>query len=48
MKINVLLWIRIWGPFIETSMTRCIHCTKCVRFLSEISGTQELGTTGMR
>ena len=46
MKIKGLLAINIWDPFIETSMTRCIHCTKCVRFLAEISGTNELGTTG--
>jgi NADH-quinone oxidoreductase subunit G len=27
-------------------MTRCIHCTRCVRFGQEIAGIQELGTTG--
>src|SRR5258707_6990844 len=27
-------------------MTRCIHCTRCIRFLTEISGVQELGATG--
>ncbi|WP_376693226.1 NADH-quinone oxidoreductase subunit NuoG [Wenzhouxiangella sp. EGI_FJ10409] len=31
------------GPLIETDMTRCIHCTRCVRFLEEIAGTCELG-----
>ena len=31
------------GPLIETDMTRCIHCTRCVRFLEEIAGTSELG-----
>ncbi len=31
------------GPLIETDMTRCIHCTRCVRFLEEIAGTAELG-----
>ncbi len=31
------------GPLIETFMTRCINCTRCVRFLAEIGGYQELG-----
>jgi len=31
------------GPLIATDMTRCIHCTRCVRFLDEIAGTSELG-----
>jgi NADH-quinone oxidoreductase subunit G len=34
------------GPLISTDMTRCIHCTRCVRFEQEIAGIQELGTTG--
>lgn len=34
------------GPLIKTVMTRCIHCTRCVRFLEELSGEKELGTTG--
>ena len=34
------------GPLISTDMTRCIHCTRCVRFTSEIQGFQELGTCG--
>ena len=34
------------GPLIQTEMTRCIHCTRCVRFLDEIAGTQELGGVG--
>jgi NADH dehydrogenase (ubiquinone) Fe-S protein 1 len=34
------------GPLIKTIMTRCIHCTRCVRFSSEISGIPELGTLG--
>ena len=34
------------GPFIQTSMNRCIHCTRCIRFADEIAGTEELGTTG--
>ena len=33
------------GPLVSTDMTRCIHCTRCVRFGEEISGLQELGTT---
>ncbi|MDZ7810370.1 MAG: 2Fe-2S iron-sulfur cluster-binding protein [Arhodomonas sp.] len=31
------------GPLVATDMTRCIHCTRCVRFLDEIAGTSELG-----
>ena len=34
------------GPFIKTIMTRCIHCTRCVRFAQEICGIDNLGTTG--
>ncbi|NNF51570.1 MAG: NADH-quinone oxidoreductase subunit G [Gammaproteobacteria bacterium] len=34
------------GPLVSTDMTRCIHCTRCVRFGEEIAGIQELGTTG--
>jgi NADH-quinone oxidoreductase subunit G len=34
------------GPLVSTDMTRCIQCTRCVRFGSEIAGIQELGTTG--
>ncbi len=34
------------GPLVSTDMTRCIHCTRCVRFGEEIAGTQELGTMG--
>ncbi len=34
------------GPLISTDMTRCIHCTRCVRFGEEIQGNQELGTIG--
>ncbi len=33
------------GPLIETEMTRCIHCTRCVRFGEEIAGLRELGAT---
>lgn len=34
------------GPLIETELTRCIHCTRCVRFGEEIAGVRELGATG--
>lgn len=34
------------GPLVKTVMTRCIHCTRCVRFASEIAGVDDLGTTG--
>ena len=34
------------GPLVSTDMTRCIHCTRCVRFGKEVQGIQELGTTG--
>lgn len=32
-----------FGPLIRTAMTRCIHCTRCVRFMTEIAGVPELG-----
>ncbi|NEX20935.1 NADH-quinone oxidoreductase subunit G [Thiorhodococcus mannitoliphagus] len=34
------------GPLIATEMTRCIHCTRCVRFGAEVAGVRELGATG--
>lgn len=34
------------GPLISTEMTRCIHCTRCIRFGQEIAGIMELGATG--
>ena len=34
------------GPLIYTEMTRCIHCTRCVRFGQEIAGMREMGATG--
>ncbi len=34
------------GPLVATDMTRCIHCTRCVRFGAEIAGVRELGATG--
>lgn len=35
-----------FGPLVKTTMTRCIHCTRCVRFSEEIAGDYRLGTTG--
>jgi NADH-quinone oxidoreductase subunit G len=34
------------GPLVQTEMTRCIHCTRCIRFATEIAGVEELGATG--
>jgi len=34
------------GPLIKTIMTRCIHCTRCVRFMTEVAGVSELGAIG--
>ena len=34
------------GPLVSTIMTRCIHCTRCVRFAEEIAGVEEIGATG--
>jgi NADH-quinone oxidoreductase subunit G len=33
------------GPLVKTSMTRCIHCTRCIRFATEIAGVEDLGAT---
>ncbi len=33
------------GPLISTHMTRCIHCTRCIRFMDEVAGVSELGAT---
>ncbi len=35
-----------FGPLVETRMTRCIHCTRCIRFVTEVAGVDELGATG--
>jgi NADH-quinone oxidoreductase subunit G len=35
-----------FGPLVKTEMTRCIHCTRCIRFLTDVAGVQELGATG--
>ncbi|MCW5732350.1 MAG: NADH-quinone oxidoreductase subunit NuoG [Alphaproteobacteria bacterium] len=34
------------GPLVKTIMTRCIHCTRCVRFATEVAGVQEIGALG--
>jgi NADH-quinone oxidoreductase subunit G len=34
------------GPLVKTIMTRCIHCTRCIRFSAEVAGVPELGATG--
>ncbi len=34
------------GPLVKTSMNRCIHCTRCIRFVSEVAGVPDLGATG--
>ena len=34
------------GPLIKTQMTRCIHCTRCIRFATEVAGIPELGAVG--
>ena len=33
------------GPLVKTVMTRCIHCTRCIRFMSEVAGVPDLGAT---
>src|SRR5947209_3169398 len=35
-----------FGPLVKTAMTRCIHCTRCVRFANEVAGDYSLGSTG--
>lgn len=34
------------GPLVKTFMNRCIHCTRCIRFATEVAGVPELGATG--
>ncbi|MBV8094711.1 MAG: NADH-quinone oxidoreductase subunit G, partial [Acetobacteraceae bacterium] len=34
------------GPLVKTVMTRCIHCTRCIRFCAEVAGVPDLGATG--
>jgi NADH-quinone oxidoreductase subunit G len=35
-----------FGPLVKTTMTRCIHCTRCIRFITDVAGVPELGATG--
>src|SRR6266852_5180058 len=35
-----------FGPLVATSMNRCIHCTRCIRFLTDVAGVSGLGATG--
>src|SRR5262247_4524660 len=35
-----------FGPLVKSVMTRCIHCTRCVRFATEVAGVEELGAVG--
>ena len=37
---------KYFGPLVKTSMNRCIHCTRCVRFVTDIAGVPDLGGTG--
>ena len=37
---------KTFGPLIRAMMTRCIHCTRCIRFSSEVAGVPEMGATG--
>ena len=37
---------KFMGPLIKTVMTRCIHCTRCVRFAEEVAGVEEIGAIG--
>ena len=34
------------GPVVKTFMTRCIHCTRCIRFMEQVAGVEELGAVG--
>ena len=34
------------GPLVETHMTRCIHCTRCIRFSTDVAGVPEMGAIG--
>jgi len=35
-----------YGPLVKPTMTRCIHCTRCIRFITDVAGVPELGGTG--
>ena len=45
-KISGAVEDKHMGPLISTTMTRCIHCTRCVRFATEVAGVPELGAIG--
>jgi NADH dehydrogenase (ubiquinone) Fe-S protein 1 len=45
-RINSTLWKWNIADKMQTSMNRCIHCTRCVRFANDIAGAPELGSTG--
>jgi len=42
----VFIPVQNLGPLVKTVMTRCIHCTRCVRFAKEVAGVEDLGITG--
>ena len=37
---------KFMGPLVKTIMTRCIHCTRCIRFATEVAGVEEIGALG--
>src|SRR5690349_12378941 len=37
---------KFMGPLVKTIMTRCIHCTRCIRFATEVAGAEEIGALG--
>ena len=37
---------KYFGPFVKAIMTRCIHCTRCIRYFTEVVGVPQLGTLG--
>jgi NADH dehydrogenase (ubiquinone) Fe-S protein 1 len=45
-NLNEVVSDKDLGPIVKTVMTRCIHCTRCVRFAKEIAGVEELGMFG--
>ena len=45
-KFKRIVSDKMLGPIVRTVMTRCIHCTRCVRFSTEIAGVEELGIFG--
>lgn len=45
-KFKRIVYNKDLGPIVKSVFTRCIHCTRCVRFLNEITNSQELGLFG--